>query len=254
MPAQQKQQSSLFPSNGPSTPRAAGTNSLICLWEQSCASNDRPAINRFSVSRLSPRQPHDPKVFPRSASTSSRRKGTIKQICSRSPSATCPRSSVSRERCTNVWFKKTVPRSLPSLYSQVGLHSSASPSRPASKGRRYPPGPSIQADPVAAAPHASLRASRLLAGASDESVADIGFLFPIPPPWPQVLFRVDNSSSFLSHPNDKETLQTARPPSIVVDKHQALGPAKHTSFATPRLPATFTASLQTLPSTGCPSG
>lgn len=134
MPAQQKQQSSLFPSNGPSTPRAAGTNSLICLWEQSCASNDRPAINRFSVSRLSPRQPHDPKVFPRSNSTSSRRKGTIKQICSRSPSATCPRSSVSRERCTNVWFKKTVPRSLralPSLYSQVGLHSSASPSRPA---------------------------------------------------------------------------------------------------------------------------
>ena len=54
--------------------------------------------------------------------------------------------------------------------------------------RRYPSGLSIQADPVAAAPHASLSTSLLLAGVSDESIADIGVLLHNPPPWPQVLF------------------------------------------------------------------
>jgi hypothetical protein len=141
---QQKQQSFALSSNGPSTRPPQGHTLADLPVGTVLRVKGPPAINRFSVSR--PRLQNSPR-FPQAASTSPRRKRSINpDLLSLSLGylLSKPRSSASRERCTNIWFNKTVPRSLPSLYPQIGLHSSASPAHAAALRCRYPPGPSIQ--------------------------------------------------------------------------------------------------------------
>jgi hypothetical protein len=214
---QQKQQSFALSSNGPSTRPPQGHTLADLPVGIVLRVKGPPAINRFSVSR--PRLQNSPR-FPQAASTSPRRKRSINpDLLSLSLGylLSKPRSSASRERCTNIWFNKTVPRSLPSLYPQIGLHSSASPTHPALLDIR--PDLRSKADPVAAPPHASLRASLLLAGASDESIADIGFLLPIPPPWPQVLFSFRQLVIVPVTSRRQEDTTNSRPP----QHHQTTG-------------------------------
>jgi hypothetical protein len=241
---QQKQQSFALSSNGPSTRPPQGHALADLPVGTVLRVKGPPAINRFSVSR--PRLQNSPR-FPQAASTSPRRKRSINpDLLSLSLGylLSKPRSSVSRERCTDIWFNKTVPRSLalalsPDRPSFLRITNPPCPSR-------YPPGPSIQSRSCGCTPPRFLarvalpcrRIRRIicrhrLAIAYSAALAAGAF------------FVSTNSSSFLSHPDDKETLQTRHLPSPI--KHQELGPAKHTSFATPQLPATFTASLQTLP-------
>lgn len=186
VPAQQKQQSSLFLPTGPPHVRRRDTLADLpvgTVLRVKTTAGNQPFLRLEAVSKTAPR----PQDFPQVRSTSSRRKGSIKpDLLSLSlgyylPSKLCDRVNAvptsglirpCRDPCL-----RSKPRS-----------AFIPPHHQPTLRRRYPPGPSIQADPVAAPPHASLRASLLLAGASDESVADIGFLLPIPPPWPQVLF------------------------------------------------------------------
>jgi hypothetical protein len=249
---QQKQQSFALSSNGPSTRPPQGHTLADLPVGTVLRVKGPPAINRFSVSR--PRLQNSPR-FPQAASTSPRRKRSINpDLLSLSLGylLSKPRSSASRERCTNIWFNKTVPRSLalalsPDRPSFLRITNPSCPSR-------YPPGPSIQSRSCGCIPPRfparvatpcrrirRISCRHRLAIAYSAALAAGG-----------AFFVSTNSSSFLSRPDDKKTLQTPRLPEIV--KHQELGPAKHTSFATSELPATFTASLQTLPSTGYPSG
>lgn len=186
MPAQQKQQSFVLSSNGSSTPRAAGTIladlPVGTVLRVKQPPGNQPFLRLEAVSKTAPR----PQGFPQVRSTSSRRKGSIKpDLLSLSlgylPSKLCDRVNAVPTSGLIRPCRDPCPRSIP-------RSAFIPPHHQPTLRRRYPPGPSIQADPVAAPPHASLRASLLLAGASDESVADIGFLLPISPPWPQVLF------------------------------------------------------------------
>ena len=152
----------------------------------------------------------------------------------------------------NIWFNKTEPRSLPSLYPQIGLHSSASPTHPAALRCRYPPGPSIQSrscgckHPTLPARVASpCRRIRRISCRHRPAIAYSAALAA------GAFFVSTTRHRLLSHPDDKETLQSPRLPNTV--RLQELGPAKYL-FRHFRLPATFTAPLQTLPSTGYPSG
>lgn len=162
---------------------AAGTHTRRSACGNSLA-RQRPAGNQPFL-RLSRPVSKTAPGFPRPPPPSPRRKRSINPdllSLSLGYSLSKPRSSVSRERCTNIWFNKTVPRS---------LALALSPDRPSFLRIALldiRPDLRSKADPVAAPPHASLPESLLLAGASDESVADIGLLLPIPPPWPQVLF------------------------------------------------------------------
>ena len=243
-------------SNGPSTRPPQGHTLADLPVGTVLRVKGPPAINRFSVSRpVSKTAPRSPR-FPQAASTSSRRKRSINQFYSRFLSATCPQSLEALCRVNAVPTsgllrpcRDPCPRSIPRS-AFIPPHHHASPTLRC----RYPPGPSIQSRSCGcnpprfparvATPCRRIRrisCRHRLAIAYSAALAAGG-----------AFFVSTNSSSFLSRPDDKKTLQTPRLPEIV--KHQELGPAKHTSFATSELPATFTASLQTLPSTGYPSG
>ena len=194
---------------------------------------------------------HNPKVFlhrPASTSpTSQKKQRSIDQNYSRFPSATGPRSSVSRERCIDIWFHKTVPRSLPSRSAYIPpYHQTRHPfsiTRPGLRSRQilWRHHPTL-----------FLRELLLLAGASDESVADTGFLLPIPPPWPQVLFSF-RQLVIVPVTSKRQEDHTNITPS---QQHQTTGTRSGETylFCHPRLPATFTASLRSLLSTGYSSG
>lgn len=122
-----------------------------------------------------------------------------------------------------------MPTSLRRHHPQIGHHFSVTPTHPqvSISARTLDPSRS-----VAATPHAFVRVSLLLAGASDESIADIGFLLPIPPPsWPQAhkcFFRFDISSSPVTCQRQAGTTNTT--PSQHHSRHQTTGTQSGDTF------------------------
>jgi hypothetical protein len=123
-----------------------------------------------------------------------------------------------------------VPRSLPSLYSQVGLHSSASPTRPAS---------SISARAFDPSRSCGCTTPRFPASVATpcRRIRRISCRHRLPIAYSAALaagaFFVSTTRHRSCHiQTTRRHYKQPRPPSIVVDRHQPLGPAKHTSFAT----------------------